>query len=126
MVTSEQMRAAVETYVASYNRSDLDGILSIYAEAATVEDPVGTPRKIGHDALREFFGLGVQMGAQLRLEGPIRCAADHAAFPFSVSLEMDGQQQKIDVIDVFRFDEEGKVIEMRAFFGPDNMSGSDR
>ncbi|MEO9461409.1 MAG: nuclear transport factor 2 family protein [Marinomonas sp.] len=121
MTSSEQMRAAVHTYVESYNRGDLDGIAGIYAADATVEDPVGTPLKRGHAELREFFGVGISMGAKLHLDGPIRCASDSAAFAFHVELEMEGKAQRIDVIDVFRFDEEGKVAEMRAFFGPENM-----
>lgn len=115
------MQAAVETYVESFNRSDIDGVLSIFAADATVEDPVGTPIKQGHDALREFFAVGIQMGAKLQLDGPIRCAGGHAAFPFHVTLELEGKQNRIDVIDVFRFDAAGKVAEMRAFFGPENM-----
>ena len=118
----ETMEAAVRTYAESFNRGDLDGILSIFAEDATVEDPVGTPLKRGHEELRAFFGVGVQMGARLHLDGPVRCAADHAAFPFHVILEWEGRTQRIDVIDVFRFGEDGKVAEMRAFFGPQNMS----
>jgi len=116
------MEAAVRTYVASYNSSDLDGILSIFDQNATVEDPVGTPLKRGHEELRAFFGQGVEMGAKLTLDGPIRCAADCAAFPFHVTLHWEGKAQRIDVIDVFRFGPDNKVVEMRAFFGPDNMS----
>lgn len=115
------MAAAVHTYVESYNTSDLDGILSIFAEEATVEDPVGTPLKRGHAELREFFNQGVAMGAKLALDGPVRAASGHAAFPFHVTLEWEGKKQRIDVIDVFRFDHDGKVVEMRAFFGPENM-----
>lgn len=124
MATSEQMREAVETYVESYNLADLDGIVGIFAEDATVEDPVGTPLKQGHEALRAFFGTGIAMGAKLHFDGPVRCADGHAAFPFHVTLEMEGQPTRIDVIDVFRFGQDGKVLEMRAFFGPENIGGA--
>ena len=124
MSDTATMQAAVETYVESYNRSDLDGVLSIFAEDATVEDPVGTPIKQGHAALREFFAVGVQMGARLHLDGPIRCAAGHAAFPFHVTIDLEGKQTRIDVIDVFRFNKAGKVAKMRAFFGPENMGAA--
>ena len=121
MSNAQTMTAAVQAYVDSYNASDLDGILSIFAEDATVEDPVGTPVKRGHEELRAFFGQGIEMGAKLTLDGPVRCAADHAAFPFHVTLELEGKSTRIDVIDVFRFDADGKVAEMRAFFGAENM-----
>lgn len=120
MVTAEQMEAAVRTYVDSYNRGDLAGIVDLFSTGATVEDPVGTPVKQGHEALREFFQVGVEAGARLHLDGPVRCADRFAAFPFHVDLAWDGAATRIDVIDVFEFDAQGKVIAMKAFFGPAN------
>lgn len=112
---------AVETYVASYCAGNLDGIASIFADDVTVEDPVGTPILMGLDAIRTFFSKGVEMGAQLKLLGPVRCADDYAAFPFSVELDFDGNSKRIEVIDLFRFNDQGKVTGMRAFWGPENM-----
>jgi len=121
MPDAAQMEAAVKAYVDCYNRADLDGIVAIFAPDARVEDPVGSPAKTGHAEIREFFGAGIAMGAKLSLDGPVRCVANHAAFAFHVTLDWEGQATRIDVIDVFRFDENGKVAEMRAFFGPENM-----
>ena len=121
MPSLEQMEAGVHAYVDSYNRADLDGIIAVFSSDATVEDPVGTPAKQGHAALREFFQVGVEAGAKLFLDGPIRCADRFAVFPFHVELTWDGTATRIDVIDQFEFDEAGKVVAMRAFFGPANM-----
>jgi steroid delta-isomerase len=124
MLDADRMVTAVETYVASYNRGDLDGICAIFAENASVEDPVGTPPRIGQAALREFFAVGIAAGARLTLDGPVRCAAGHAAFAFHVNLHWDGADTRIDVIDVFTFDDEGKVAGMKAYFGSANMGVS--
>ena len=121
MPSLEQMEAGVHAYIDSYNRGDLDGIVSVFAEVATVEDPVGTPVKQGHAALRDFFGVGVAAGARLFLDGPIRCADRFAAFPFHVELTWDGAVTRIDVIDQFEFDEAGEVVAMKAFFSPGKM-----
>ena len=121
MTSVAQMEAGVRAYVDSYNRGDLDGIVAVFADDATVEDPVGTPVKQGQEALREFFRVGVEAGAKLFLDGPIRCADRFATFPFHVELTWDGAATRIDVIDLFEFDAVGKVIAMKAFFGPANM-----
>lgn len=121
MPAVDQMEAGVRAYIDSYNRSDLEGIVAVFAGNATVEDPVGTPVKQGHEALREFFRVGVEAGAKLFLDGPIRCADRFAVFPFHVELTWDGAVTRIDVIDQFEFDEQGKVVAMKAFFGPANM-----
>ena len=121
MPSLEQMEAGVHAYIDSYNRGDLEGIVAVFAEDATVEDPVGTPERLGYAALREFFGVGVDAGAKLFLDGPIRCADRFATFPFHVELTWDGAATRIDVIDLFEFDDAGKVVAMKAFFGPSNM-----
>lgn len=124
MPTPEQMVAAVHAYVDGFEQGDLDAIVGLFADDATVEDPVGTPPKRGLAEIRPFYAGSLATGAKLELLGDPRCAADYVAFPFAVKLEWDGRRQIIEVIDTFRFDEAGKITEMRAFFGPANMKSA--
>ena len=71
-------------------------------------------------AIRAFYGKSIAVHPKLLQQGPTRIAGDFAAFAFTVTL--DGGQ-RIDVIDTFQFDVAGKVVEMRAYFGPINMHG---
>ncbi|MEY4720342.1 MAG: hypothetical protein RIQ46_67 [Pseudomonadota bacterium] len=124
MPAPEQMVAAVQAYVDGFERGDLDAIVGLFADDATVEDPVGTPPKRGLAEIRAFYAGSLATGAKLELLGDPRCAGDYVAFPFAVKLEWDGRRQVIEVIDTFRFDEAGKIAEMRAFFGPANMKSA--
>lgn len=124
MPAPEHMAAAVHAYVDGFERGDLDAIVGLFADDATVEDPVGTPPKRGLAEIRAFYAGSLATGAKLELLGDPRCAGDHVAFPFAVKLEWDGRRQIIEVIDTFRFDEAGKITEMRAFFGPANMKSA--
>jgi steroid delta-isomerase len=123
MATPEQMSAAVQGYVDAFDKGDPEAVVALFAEDATVEDPVGTPLKVGHAAIREFYTASMATGAKLRLDGPIRLATEYAAFAFQVQLTMDGKDLTVDVIDTFKFNADGKVTEMRAYFGPSNMTG---
>lgn len=123
-IGEEAMEQVVEAYVSNYNHGNLDGIVALFASDASVEDPVGTEPKVGHDALRAFFGVGIEAGARLQLDGTVRVAANYAAFPFHVTLEWDGQLTRIDVIDTFKFNHDGKIAEMRAFFGAKNTGAA--
>jgi steroid delta-isomerase len=58
---------------------------------------------------------------KLELAGPIRVAGVEAAFPFTVSVTFKGIPMHIHVIDVFKFNAEGKIASMRAYFGEENM-----
>ena len=121
MLTHEMMEAAVQGYVDAFDKGDPGQVVALFASDAIVEDPVGSPPKIGHDAIREFYTMSMATGAKLALQGPVRTASDHAAFAFQVVLNYGGTAMTIDVIDTFAFNPDGKVREMRAFFGPANM-----
>ena len=122
MPTPEQMQASVEAYVRALNAADLDTIVSLYAEDAQVEDPVGSSPKRGLDEIRAFYAGSLRMKLHVELEGNVRAVANEAAFAFSVSFEVQGRKTTIRPIDVFRFDEAGRIVQMRAFFGPANIS----
>jgi steroid Delta-isomerase len=121
MASLEEKKSAVERYLASVSAGDIDGIVSLYAEDATLEDPVGSTPVRGHEAIRAFYERATKMGIRLEPTGPVRIAGSEAAFPFRVTT-VGGPKMTIDVIDVFRFDEAGKVREMRAYWGKENMS----
>lgn len=120
MASLEDKKRAVARYIETVSAGDLDGILSLYAEDATLEDPVGSAPVVGHAAIRAFYERATKMGIRLEPTGPVRIAGDEAAFPFRVST-VGGPKMTIDVIDVFRFDEAGKVVSMRAYWGKENM-----
>ena len=122
MPSHEEKVRVVEAYVDAFAKGDPEAVVALFAEDATVEDPVGSPPHRGRDAIRAFYTASMATGAKLKLEGPVRTAADYAAFAFSVTLNYGGEK-RVDVIDTFRFGAEGKVIEMRAYFGPANMHG---
>ena len=115
------MVAAVENYVKHFNNGDYEGVANLYAETATVEDPIGTPIKNGKSEIRELYKMSTQLGAQLALNGPVRATANAAAFAFSVTTESQNGTIQVDVIDTFKFDSDGKVIEMCAYWGQSNV-----
>lgn len=118
-----KMEQTVHDYVDAFARGDAAAVAALFAADATVEDPVGTPPHVGQAAILAFYTAAMRTGARLTLEGPVRIAADTAAFAFSVLLDYAGGAKRIDVIDTFRFNDENRVIEMRAFWGPGNMHG---
>lgn len=120
MLTPDTMEAVVHRYIKALNESDLDGIVALYADDATVEDPVGTPPHRGREAIRAFYAGSLILKLDVALEGPVRATANEAAFAFRVSFVWNGQATTISPIDVFRFNEQGQITTMRAIFGPAN------
>lgn len=121
MTSYAAAKAAVDGYIAGFAAGDVDAIVALYADDATVEDPVGTEIKQGIAAIRAFYTMSMATGAKLAPLGSIRVAGEYVAFPFAVKLEWQGKAQRIEVIDLFRLNAAGKITEMRAFWGPENM-----
>jgi steroid delta-isomerase len=117
--TPQQRRTTIHRYVEAHTAGDLDGILACFAPDATVVDPVGSEPHHGSDALRAFFEGSHALAdrLELRLTGPIRCAGDdEAAFPMQAVSTIGELTVTVDIIDVMRFDPEGRVTEMRAYW----------
>jgi len=122
MPNEQNMKLAMQAYIDRFNQDDLEGLVGLYAETATVEDPVGSPVKSGKAAIREFYKYAMTTGARLSLAAPIRGShGTSAAMAFDVSLKYEGAQMVIRVIDVMTFDEAGKFASMRAYWGPSDM-----
>ncbi len=111
--------ATIDAYLSALASRDLDAILALYAEDATVEDPVGTEPIQGHPALRAFYTRALGMTLQPERHGSVKVAGHEAAFHFT--LTMPELARRIDIIEVMRFDDAGKVTSMRAFWGRGNM-----
>ena len=123
MTDAKTMEAAVHEYVAAFDAGSPERVAALFAEDASVEDPVGTEPKVGQAAILEFYTASMQTGAKLALDGPVRLCGPYAAFAFTVHLHWEGRDQRVEVIDTFKFNDDGKVVEMRAYFGPTNMHG---
>jgi steroid delta-isomerase len=122
MPAEQEMTRAVHDYVTAFDKKDPELAVALFAENGTVEDPVGAQIIKGRAAIRDFYTRAMEGGAKLRLEGAVRARGNHAAFAFTALFDPAGEK-RIEIIDTFRFDDQGKVVEMRAFWGPGNMHG---
>ena len=124
MPSNEEMKATMRAYIERLNAGDLEGVLALFAPDATVEDPVGAGQHQGMEALRAFYGLALANNARLFLTGPqVGSSSDYAVMPLKVEVAIpDTPVMQINVIETMRFNEAGKVIEMRAYWGQEDMS----
>jgi steroid delta-isomerase len=124
MISAPQMRAALQAYVDALNAKDLAGVVALYAEDATLEDPVGGPALSGRAAIAEFYGRVVPYGLEVRMvTEPRGSHGNAAAMAFEVVAPTpDGNRIRIQVIDVFTFNEAGKFTSMKAYWAPDDAA----
>lgn len=118
MATSDDIKATIEQYQATFNASDREGWLALFAPDATVEDPVGAEVKKGHDGLGEFWDFvhALSPTIALRAAGPACVAGHEAAFPITIVSDLGGTLMAIDAIDVMTFTDDANIATMRAYW----------
>jgi steroid Delta-isomerase len=121
-VSKNPKLAAVENYISALSNQDMAAITDLYTDDATIEDPVGSEPLSGKAAIIRFYKVAFSSGISARLDGPVRFSANHAVFPFVVELNPGNGEIRIDVIDQFTFNDDNKVVAMKAFWGEENMS----
>lgn len=105
----------VNRYIALVAGGSADELVELYAEDATVEDPVGGEVHIGRQAIHGFYSA--LEGAQRECElVALRVAGNEAAFQFRLTVNAGGHRMLIEPIDVMAFDERGKVTAMKAYW----------
>ncbi|GAB3103884.1 SnoaL-like domain-containing protein [Aestuariicella hydrocarbonica] len=121
MLTHQAAEHIVDTYMRCLSEGDLEGIMALYADDATVEDPVGSGVLAGKAAIREFYGHTVAMDITAERTGAVRCAANEMVFPFLVHARTADMAITYEIIDHFVVDGEGRVVSMRAFWSEANI-----
>jgi len=118
--SADQIRESMRRYVEAMCNDDVDTIMSLYADDASVEDPVGTPVRSGREALRAFYAAAVP-SLRVEITGPIRVAGTECAMPMIAEITTGGTTRYIDVVDVMKLDDAGRILSMRAFWNPAEM-----
>jgi steroid delta-isomerase len=118
MPDANHIRNVLTRYPELLSKGDVAGVVALYAESATVEDPIGAPLHRGREAVEKFYAASAGK-VLMKITGPVRVAGKEAAAPFRVLLGPEGSRKVIDVIDVMTFDDAGKITSMRAFWSPD-------
>lgn len=112
----ELLRNTMKSYIKLLAAGDTDGIMNLYGENPSVEDPVGGNPIIGREAVRAFYtGAGA---IKVEIVGPVVIAGVEGAMPITAQLEMAALTGFINVIETMTFDDQGRIVSMRAYWSP--------
>ncbi|MDF2581963.1 MAG: hypothetical protein K0R33_606 [Mycobacterium sp.] len=97
------LQGFVQRYLDTAASGSADDVAALYAEDATLEDPVGGGEvHIGRHELLSF-----------------RAGGSEAAFVFAITV---GGSLRIEPIEIMAFNAEGQITSMRAFWGPADIT----
>lgn len=114
----------IQRYVDLVATGSSTDVVALYADGATVEDPVGSEVRSTRESIAEFYaGLdGLEQQARLL---HVRIAGSEAAFAFELITKAGEQTYTLAPIDVMTFDDDARITSMRAFWSGEDMSVAD-
>ena len=121
MPSPEQIADTVNRYISLVAKGSADDIAELYADDATVEDPVGGEVHIGRQAIRGFYSATDGLERECELV-TLRVAGNEAAFQFRLTIKAGNGGMLIEPIDVMVFGDDGKVTSMKAYWSADHVT----
>lgn len=121
MPSAEQMTEAVNRYIELIAKGRADDLVELYADDATIEDPVGGEVHIGRGAIHRFYANIENLHREAELVS-LRVAGREAAYQFRLTVSAGDNRMVIEPIGVMSFNGDGKVVSMKAYWSPANVT----
>ncbi|MDT5014521.1 MAG: steroid Delta-isomerase [Mycobacterium sp.] len=121
MSTPEANAKTVNRYLELAAQGKADDVAGLYADDATVEDPVGGEVHIGRTAIRGFYDALPTTGAEFELH-TLRALGHEVAFYWALIIDLGENKMRIEIISVMTFDGEGNIASMKAYWGPEDIT----
>ncbi len=121
MSTPEDNAKTVNRYLELVSQGKPDDIAELYADDATVEDPVGGEVHIGRTAIRGFYESLANMSSECDVV-TLRALGNEAAFYWSLTVDLGESRMRIEIISVMTFNDEGEIASMKAYWTPENVT----
>lgn len=112
------INGVVDTYINLLTDGTPEQIADLYADGASVEDPIGAPLRTTRAELVEFYGLICNLDEHKATLKWKKVVGDTAVFEFHLFTKAGDAGFEIQPVDIMVFDEDGKIKSMRAVWDP--------
>jgi steroid delta-isomerase len=121
MPSPEDNANTVKRYLELVSKAQPDEVAALYADDATLEDPVGSDVHIGRPAIRGFYSSIENIKAETEVV-TLRALGNEVAFLWTMTVHMGDVNMRMEIISVMTFDDEGKIASMKAYWDPENVT----
>lgn len=117
MPSADDYAKTVKRYLELVANGSADDVTALYAEDATIEDPIGSELRRGRAAIHEFYAAFESAEKQTEMVS-LRVGGNEAAFLWNLTIKAGDGGTVIEPISVMTFDADAKITSMRAFWSP--------
>ena len=117
MPSADDYAKTVNRYLELVANGSADDVTALYAEDATIEDPIGSELRRGRGAIHEFCAAFESAKRQTEMVS-LRVGGNEAAFLWNLTIKAGDGGTVIEPISVMTFDADAKITSMRAFWSP--------
>ena len=118
---TEATAATVRRYVALLATGTADDLVAMFADDATVEDPVGGEVRVGRQAIHTFFSALENLDRETELV-LLRVAGHEAAFVFNITFTTGDARMRLEPVDTVVFNADGRIASLRSYFAPSDVA----
>ncbi len=117
-MTNEELEDRLRDYVEALRSMDTERWVGSFSENAAVEDPVGGPVICGQENLCGFFNQVRKLFSDMDMTPEFSVVVPPEAVVKVTTICTTHRGQKITIagVNVFKFGEDGKIVQMRAFY----------
>jgi steroid Delta-isomerase len=119
--TNDKNSEVIQRYISLLANGSADDLLELFAEGATVEDPVGSDVRTGRAEIHEFFSALEAMERQTELV-LLRVVGNEAAFVFTITFEVADTRMSLQPVDTVTFNADGQIASLRSYFAPSDVA----
>ena len=110
-------RRDLELHVDHWNHQRRDQWVALFSPAMVFEDPVGTPPKVGLEAVHNSWDRSFTPGRRWTLHPRTVVSAGREAAVLMVNQgDLQGRLVEITSIETFTVDTDGLIVHIRSFF----------
>jgi steroid Delta-isomerase len=121
MPSPEDNAKTAKRYLELVAKGRAEDIAELYADDATVEDPVGGEVHIGREAIRRFYQAIPSANNEAEVF-TLRAAGNEVACFWAFTVDLGKNRMRIEIITVMTFNEDGKIAAIKAYWTPENVT----
>lgn len=117
MPTPDELRNAVDHYVATINGRDPGAIAALFSDEAVQADPASNPPNVGRAAITTFFTDGIAASAGWTFESTdVHTCGSTVAFHFRITVSLGEGSMVITGIEVLESADDGRFTSAHAYW----------